>query len=571
MNVLITSTTFIPSVILCGHCQMDYLEKLDELKYRFIISHFTKKEDVEWADIIIFLRSDSDIDAYISRIAKKAGKHLVYVMDDDLLNVPSYLSSAPYYSLPSTKKNIKTIMSNCNTFLTPSRVLLEKYGKLFKRSFLIDEPSLNIIDKKEKNEKLKIGFAGSIDRSEDIQKILKEAIEIIHDKYKDQVQIEFMGAKPDFVDELGLTHLPYQDGYDAYTAFMSRCNWDIGLAPMPSSEFHRCKYINKYVEYSSFGIVGIYSNVEPYIYGITDKNNGLLVENNTKDWVDAISLLIEDNGLRNKISENCLNIAKNEYSLNKLAYDYLEKIKIDYKPIDRVTIPSLEPAKAVMFVKRLYRKITEQGLSFPKWLYKKLEKKFNDWKNEKDNIRKLNDLKTFALNNNTMCVIAPFFENKTDEYSLRVKKMDDYYNNYHKIYLSGEDRLCEVPEVAKIDDNHTFVLFNSYDINQVNSILELVQNSKNCLIHSVVRFLREKISNDMFKLFDLQNVNVIWDTHGNVPEQYHEQKNYHIEMVTNEIEKVFFDKSDLIVCENDDVKDILIKKYKKEQEFLIYK
>lgn len=571
MNVLITSTTFIPSVILCGHCQMDYLEKLDELKYRFIISHFTKKEDVEWADIIIFLRSDSDIDAYISKIAKKAGKHLVYVMDDDLLNVPSYLSSAPYYSLPSTKKNIKTIMSNCNTFLTPSRVLLEKYGKLFKRSFLIDEPSLNIIDKKEKNEKLKIGFAGSIDRSEDIQKILKEAIEIIHDKYKDQVQIEFMGAKPDFVDELGLTHLPYQDGYDAYTAFMSRCNWDIGLAPMPSSEFHRCKYINKYVEYSSFGIVGIYSNVEPYIYGITDKNNGLLVENNTKDWVDAISLLIEDNGLRNKISENCLNIAKNEYSLNKLAYDYLEKIKIDYKPIDRVTIPSLEPAKAVMFVKRLYRKITEQGLSFPKWLYKKLEKKFNDWKNEKDNIRKLNDLKTFALNNNTMCVIAPFFENKTDEYSLRVKKMDDYYNNYHKIYLSGEDRLCEVPEVAKIDDNHTFVLFNSYDINQVNSILELVQNSKNCLIHSVVRFLREKISNDMFKLFDLQNVNVIWDTHGNVPEQYHEQKNYHIEMVTNEIEKVFFDKSDLIVCENDDVKDILIKKYKKEQEFLIYK
>lgn len=571
MNVLITSTTFIPSVILCGHCQMDYLEKLDELKYRFIISHFTKKEDVEWADIIIFLRSDSDIDSYISRIAKKAGKHLIYVMDDDLLNVPSYLSSAPYYSLPSTKKNIKTIMSNCNTFLTPSRVLLEKYGKSFKRCFLIDEPSLNIIDKKEKNEKIKIGFAGSIDRSEDIQKILKEAIEIIHDKYKDQVQIEFMGAKPDFVDELGLTHLPYQDGYDAYTAFMSRCNWDIGLAPMPSSEFHRCKYINKYVEYSSFGIVGIYSNVEPYIYGITDKNNGLLVENNTKDWVDAISLLIEDNDLRNKISENCLNIAKNEYSLNKLAYDYLEKIKIDYKAIDRVTIPSLEPAKAVMFVKRLYRKIAEQGLSFPKWLYEKADKKFCDWKNKKDNIKKLNNLKSFALDNNTMCVIAPFFENKTDEYSLRVKEMDNYYNNYHKIYISGEDRLCETPEVTKIDDNHTFVLFNSYDINQVNSILELVQNSKNCLIHSIVRFLREKISNDMYKLFDLQNVNVIWDTHGNVPEQYHEQKNYHIEMVTNEIEKVFFDKSDLVVCENDDVKNILIKKYKKEQKFLIYK
>ena len=27
MNVLVVSTTFIPSVLLCGHCQLEYLEK----------------------------------------------------------------------------------------------------------------------------------------------------------------------------------------------------------------------------------------------------------------------------------------------------------------------------------------------------------------------------------------------------------------------------------------------------------------------------------------------------------------------------------------------------------------
>ena len=134
MNVLVVSTTFIPSVLLCGHCQLEYLEKQGKLNYKFVISHFINRRNVEWADIFVFLRSDSDIDAYVSKIAKKAGKKRIYVLDDDLLNVPDYLSSSPYYLLPSTNRNIRTIMSNCDTFLTPSPVLMEKYGNSFEQA-----------------------------------------------------------------------------------------------------------------------------------------------------------------------------------------------------------------------------------------------------------------------------------------------------------------------------------------------------------------------------------------------------------------------------------------------------
>ncbi len=63
MNVLVVSTTFIPSVLLCGHCQLEFLEKQGKLNYKFAISHFINKRNVEWADIFVFLRSDSDIDA----------------------------------------------------------------------------------------------------------------------------------------------------------------------------------------------------------------------------------------------------------------------------------------------------------------------------------------------------------------------------------------------------------------------------------------------------------------------------------------------------------------------------
>lgn len=71
MNVLVASTTFIPSVLLCGHCQLDYLEKEGKLNYLFVIAHFINSRDVKWADIIVFLRSDDDINAYVSKVAKK--------------------------------------------------------------------------------------------------------------------------------------------------------------------------------------------------------------------------------------------------------------------------------------------------------------------------------------------------------------------------------------------------------------------------------------------------------------------------------------------------------------------
>ena len=561
MNVLVTSTTFIPSVILCGHSQLNHLEKQGKINYKFVISHFSNKRNIEWADIIVFLRSDSDLDMYVSKIAKKAGKHLIYVLDDDILNVPSYLSSAPYYLLPSTQKHIRTIMSNCDTFLTPSPVLLEKYGKSFKNAFLIDEPSLNRIDKKPKNEKVKIGFAGSIDRAQDLNDILEETIGKLVKKYKDSIDIEIMGAKPAFVDKYHLKHLPYQDGYDAYTAFMSKCNWDIGLAPMPDTKFHRCKYFNKFVEYASFGIVGVYSNLEPYVYGIKDGVNGLLVNNTTDEWFNAICRLIEDTKLRNKISKECLKQANERYTLDYCSNDFLNKIMVDYsKPEKETRIPDLEFAKLILFFIRGFRKVKQEGRNFPNWLKLKIDKKIQDYKNEiKDNKNK-EKLKEIISKQKTISIIAPFFDDSDDKYNQRVRFIDNSIDSF-KIYFSGEDRLCEHLMVDFIDDKHATVIYNSFDILQTEEVLNIIESTKCCLIHSVIRFMREKISTDMFKVFDLKNTKIIWDSHGMIPEEYHKKANYHTEQITNDIEKVFAEKSDILLCETNAIKKHFEDKY----------
>lgn len=380
-NIIIVSRSLIPSVLLCGHSQLEYISKEKDIDYRFVASHMLTTEVLSWSDIIIFLRSESELEAYASDLCKKAHKHMIYVLDDDLLNAPDYLSSSSYYNRPDIKENMKKIMGNCDTFLTSSPVMLKKYGNMFNRAYQIHEPSLNVIRTRKKNRKIRIGFAGSIDRAQDINLIISDALRKVVKKYKNEIEIEFMGAKPDIVDELGLTYVPYTASYEEYTDVIKERNWDIGLAPMPDSEFHRCKYFNKYVEYASFGIAGIYSDVEPYVFGIRDKENGLLVKNETDRWYKALVKLIDDDELRTVISRNCLKEAKSIYSLKTLAADYYEKVMSGYTERERLPVKGLWKYRVKTIYNRLKYKVKEQGINFPVWainkIYKVITKKDN--------------------------------------------------------------------------------------------------------------------------------------------------------------------------------------------------
>ena len=90
LNVLGISITFIPSVMLCGHCQLDYLAKKGIINYKFVPEHFLDNKIVEWADVFVFIRSDSDLEAYVSKIAKKAG----------ILGIPAGFDIMPTGILP---------------------------------------------------------------------------------------------------------------------------------------------------------------------------------------------------------------------------------------------------------------------------------------------------------------------------------------------------------------------------------------------------------------------------------------------------------------------------------------
>ncbi len=367
-NVLLLYKEFTPSVYLCGYLQLEFLKKNNYINFRYSSVNHVVPKDLAWCEIVFLIRSDSFLEKQITKKCKRNGKFVIYVLDDDLLNVPLYIKSGLHYSRHYVRKQIKGIMMYSSALASPSYYLLKKYERICPRTISLIEPASFIIDEKRKwdDGKIHIGFAGSVDRGRDIDVLLTDVLIEISQKYKDRISIEFFGVCPKVSQSLNLQSYPYESSYKSYQEKMLKLNWDIGLAPMPVSEFHSCKYYNKFVEYSGLGIAGIYSKTIPYIDIVENEVNGILCGNTKQEWIDSLTKLIEDTRLRKEISQNVLSIAKSKLSVETAAIDLLKQL-----PKEKIYLKSewgYFPIKWYKFCNAIidtFEKIQKYGIKAP--------------------------------------------------------------------------------------------------------------------------------------------------------------------------------------------------------------
>ena len=376
-NVFLLYESFIPSVKLCAYEQMSYLQQ--KVKIEFIHSKVQSvtTQQCKWADVVIFVRSSRWLEWKIAKKCKKARKLILYVLDDDVFEIAPDSLSAGYFHKDAVRKRVWWFIKNSDVFISPSRHILEKYKSDAKQVLRLEEPCLkhNFASvHKKKNRKLKIGFAGSVDRAGDVQRIVQQAIEEFYEKHKEEVDIEFMGAKIDLIDRLGLTYYPYEEDYEQYQKRFFELNWDIGLAPMPDTEFHRGKHYNKYIEYSSIGCVGIYSDVIPYDYIVEDKRNGILCGNSTKEWVEALEWCLENQDKVQEIRRNVeIDVEKN-FTLEGIVERFVEQLPkvVSYKVEKKGRCSILLYRKLNWFI-RCREFVIRNGAGTPKKLVRKIK------------------------------------------------------------------------------------------------------------------------------------------------------------------------------------------------------
>jgi len=283
---------------------------------------------VDWPDTVIFGRTYPDHLDPLSAMQqfKKAGKRILYDMDDDYWTVakdnPSILMSSAH------KDQYESLIRGADALTTPSVTLAKKFKKLCKKPVFICPNGINSEIYRERlnnHQGLIIGYMGAASHWKDLQVVGEALVELYkkHDfmfviygvtaepmdaaiyEYKKALAFHFAPEKEpylksavDFFDntlsKLKFHHIAFRPP-EMHPIALSGCDFDIGIAPIVDTEFNHGKSCIKFYEYASVGTVTVSSDVMPYSAEVNYR-----AQNTKKDWIKKLEKLIIDEEFRKK-------------------------------------------------------------------------------------------------------------------------------------------------------------------------------------------------------------------------------------------------------------------------------
>lgn len=167
-------------------------------------------------------------------------------------------------------------------------------------------------------EKTCIGWTGSFSTVKHLQTV-EPALETIREKYGDQVYFKVIGDPNYENKKLGIKGIPWQSA----TEVIDLGELDIGLMPLPDNEWTKGKCGMKGLQYMALSIATIMSPVGVNKEIIQDGVNGFLAASED-EWIEKLSLLIENPDLRKKMGEAGRQTVEKTYSVEANKEKWLE-------------------------------------------------------------------------------------------------------------------------------------------------------------------------------------------------------------------------------------------------------
>ena len=284
-----------------------FLKELSEYDSRIGVKSVSisklNTSDIEWCDVLYMIRPNNECFARIAKAVRKIGITVVYFLDDDLMNLPKGNADMPW-----RKIGLADAAKSSDIIISFNQNICRIYGEKFHlhRTVVIDMP----VPKKDikqhndnLNKQIKLVYAAGGGHETLFNKYIRPILEELDRRYGKRISLTFMGVRPDINPndfDIPITFIDPMP-FDEYRKRIETENFDIGLAPLDSSNFTKCKYFNKFIEYAMFGIVGIYSNTEPYTFVVKNGENGILAGDKPQDWLNSICEAIENR----KLIEHC--------------------------------------------------------------------------------------------------------------------------------------------------------------------------------------------------------------------------------------------------------------------------
>ncbi len=270
---------------------------------------------------IVFLQRTS-FPFGLEKVLQKVNENIIFDLDDAIF-IPDtkekgLLSRIKEYSKSTEIAGILKV-SKCaiveNEYI---RAYAQKYCRAV---FLVPGPidtERNFVKKKTDldNREITIGWIGSPSTSVYLN-ILNNVFKELSKKYK--VIIKLIGAEGYSQDEVKAVRLKWRLEKEVEQLQ----SFDIGVMPTPNNEWTKGKLGCKMLQYMSVGVPAVVSYTETNAEAIEDGINGFLV-NTEREWIERLSLLIENPSLRQKIGMTGRKTVEEKFSVKVNVPRYLE-------------------------------------------------------------------------------------------------------------------------------------------------------------------------------------------------------------------------------------------------------
>jgi hypothetical protein len=365
---------FIPSTMITVVKPLVNLHRSGRVFARIVLEAQAGRNDVDWADAIVFCRNAAPRHAPLLAAARRRGTPLIYDLDDNLFELPPNCEGLPRVCEGPRQAMLEEYLRAATLVRVYSQPLADRVAALNPRVVRTFAPvDLSLVPPERETRlpgPIKIVYATS--RTQDaLCEIFWPALTRILARHAGRVEAHFWGGRPPppargCPAALGnIRHHGLICHYDRFLRRFSRAGYDIGLAPLPDDVFYRSKTNNKFREYGASGIAGIYSHNDVYSDCVRQEVSGLLVPNDADAWYDAMERLIEDEALRTRIQRQARRYVREHYGQEKFEQLFLEQLHdvlgMAAAPVPLKVASSPLPAAAESAVPGFFRRLSDQA------------------------------------------------------------------------------------------------------------------------------------------------------------------------------------------------------------------
>jgi len=265
--------------------------------------------------------------------ARRHDAPLVFHIDDNLLAVEPELGAAKIarYAAPERIAALRSLLTEADLVYVSTEALrrqLEALGLAFRACFVgAIAGGADVVrrhDRRLDTKALTIGYMASSSHAADLAMVIPALLRVLDER--PEVRVEIFGSLkvPEALAQKACRAHPPVGDYDSFLERLASLPWDIGLAPLRSTDFNLAKTNTKWIEYTAAGIPVICSDHPVYRDVIAA---GAAAAPAADDrWYEVICAMIDDPEKRHAQLAMAQRLLEREYSLQRLRGQVAEVI-----------------------------------------------------------------------------------------------------------------------------------------------------------------------------------------------------------------------------------------------------